>query len=174
MEANPINQVDTLNDNYETVVKDSSNILNEINFETEDDALIMKSIINSLEKEIVENFKDGKTVSIPYIGCIRKSVFQKRISDRTDEIKENYRTMTPEEYKEYHRKLFKETAIEVQKQNYIKYRFRRIRSINKKKYDELVFVHGIHYADFWIKSIYWLKDVPFDPEVQAAYDRLKD
>lgn len=174
MGTSAINQVDIINDNYETIVKDSFNILNEINFESDDDALIMKSIISSLEKEAAQAVRDNKCVSIPYVGCVRKNAKHREALKIMDEIKESYRNMSAEEYRAYCKRTFKDIALTVNYNEYVKRCIRHIRAINREEYDRLTFLYGIHYANIYIKSIYWLEYIPFDPEVQAAYDRLNE
>lgn len=61
-----------LDDNYVLTYKDVDNILDDIDFVDDDDRILCKTIINSLEKEAAAQLLAGKCVQLPYIGIIRR------------------------------------------------------------------------------------------------------
>lgn len=165
---------DSSTEEYDIIVKDSNDILNEINFSNDNDALIMKTIISNMERDIANELVKGHTVAIPFIGRVWKNPARELLRPYKKELFENSKYMSREEYIEECKKLFGEVRKELDYLDFVKGALKRIKMKNKVKYDKYFLSLGKTYADMYIKSIYWLSYVPYDQEVQDQFDRLKD
>lgn len=162
------------NDAYKIITKNKNDILNEMEFETEDDKYICESIIANLEKDIADGLKDMKTVQIPFIGSIRINPVKRKLRDAKLHLSDVRKRMSKEEYKDYVRDLvadFKEEQKNIDKEKLI---MNKIKSNNKTKYEELYKRLGKSYADMFLYSIRLLKEIPFDEEWENHYQFLKD
>lgn len=164
---------ETLNSEYSFIVKNKTDILNELNFTDDEDRFITDSIITNLEKHASESIRNGKAAQLPYIGVVRKNPLREIIRANYNNFKVARKHMTKEEYKEYASEtinLEREKLIAKEKKDLI---IKRLISRNKKKYDRLYIELGKHYATVYILSLYWMEAVEFDQDVQDMYDSLK-
>lgn len=166
------NDIESLPDDFPITVKDSSNILAEINFKTTDDMLLMKSIVNSMEKEIADSVSKDLCVSIPYIGRIRRNNYKQYFLSRKEEHKTAKKHLSREDYAAYI-KEFKNDYYENKKaEDELQLKIKRLKSIFKDKYKLYSTKINKAYADLFIHSLMWFEVVPFDQEVQDQFDRL--
>lgn len=168
-EPNEINDVYTSS----VVYKTTKDIISDIAFESEDDAIICDCIIDDLERDIADNVKNMKCAQIPFIGCIRINPVLKEISNKKLHLSTIRKSLTKEQYKEHVKSYvidIKKRQSEKDKLNLIFYKIRRH---NRKKYDYYCKRLGRNYAELFIKAIYWLKEVPFDAEWESKYQELK-
>lgn len=159
---------------YVIVSKGKNDILNELDFENEEERLLCDSIISNLEKTASDTIRNMKVAQIPFIGCLRINPVKRKLRDAKLHLRAVRKSLTKEQYKEHVRSYvidLKEKQIE---EDRIKLAFTRIRRNNKKKYEQLFKKCGRAYAELFIMSIYWLKDVPFDQEWEEHYQSLKD
>lgn len=159
---------------YVIVSKDKNDILNELDFENEEERLLCDSIISNLEKTASDTIRNMKVAQIPFIGCLRINPVKRKLRDAKLHLRAVRKSLTKEQYKEHVRSYvidLKEKQIE---EDRIKLAFTRIRRNNKKKYEQLFKKCGRSYAELFIMSIYWLKEVPFDQEWEEHYQSLKD
>lgn len=159
---------------YVIVSKNKNDILNELDFENEEERLLCDSIISNLEKTASDTIRNMKVAQIPFIGCLRINPVKRKLRDAKLHLRAVRKSLTKEQYKEHVRSYvidLKEKQIEEDK---IKLVFTRIRRNNKKKYEQLFKKCGRAYAELFIMSIYWLKEVPFDQEWEEHYQSLKD
>ena len=77
-----------LDDDYLLIYKDIDNILDDIDFVTEDDRVLCRSIVDSLEKEAAAQLLAGQCVQLPYIGNIRRSPIKMAMISHYKEFKE--------------------------------------------------------------------------------------
>lgn len=168
-----VNNIDELDSQYNIIIKDSNDIINEMNL-SDDDSLITKSIVEGMEKAIADALVDGKTVSIPYIGRVRKNPVKKHLKEHYEELREARSHMSYEEYRQFCGNIVNDIKSKIAYEDFIKFNLARIKSANKAKYNKLYIALGEAYANVYIKSIFWLKYVPFDRDVQEAFDNLKD
>lgn len=159
---------------YDIIVKDSNDILNEFNFSNDDEALTMKTIVSNMERDIADALVKGQTVAIPFIGRVWKNPARELLRPYKKELFENREYMSRDEYIEECKRLFGEVRKELDYVEFVKKALRRIKMRNKVKYDKYFLSLGKTYAELYIKSIYWLQYVPFDAEIQEQFDRLKD
>lgn len=156
---------------YVLIYKDKDLILNNIDF-SEDERLICDDIINSLEKEVANQVKAGKTVSIPMIGTIEPNWYRKGIIDKRLELKEYKENHTEAEYKDY----FKSICNSIKEEHYNKEKqdktFRQFKTKVLPKYIKLCTTKSVIYANAWLKTISMLTVVEFDPEIEEIYERF--
>lgn len=166
-----LTDIDT--DDYSIITKNTKDILNDMNFEDEDDRYMCYSIINNLEKFASDSIRDMKIVSLPFIGCLRISPVRRKLRDTKLHLHNIRQAMTKEEYKEYVTGLVKEWNEEQREADAEKLLMTKIKRNNKKKYEELYKKLGRAYANMYIKAIRLLDYVPFDLEWEEHYQELK-
>lgn len=169
-----INKIEEVNEDFTITVKNKSDILNELNFKSEEDKLLCESIIDSLENSVYDNVRDGLTVSIPYIGNLRRNKVYESIAQSKKNFKAVRSFVSKEEYKQYVVEVIvdaKTKQLELDKRKVL---ITHLRRVNKKKYERYYMDFGRAYAELYLTAILWLREIPFDRDVQDAYDRLKE
>lgn len=159
---------------YIIVSKDKNDILNELDFENEEERLLCDSIISNLEKTASDTIRSMKVAQIPFIGCLRINPVKRKLRDAKLHLKAVRKSLTKEQYKEHVRTYVVDLKEKQKEEDKVKLAFTRIRRNNKKKYEQLFKKCGRAYAELFIMSIYWLKEVPFDQEWEEHYQSLKD
>lgn len=158
----------------ELVQQDIKDILKNCHFDTKEDLFLCEDIINHIEKEVAENFKARKICNIPYIGCIRFSPVKEFVDNNGKQLHEIRKTMTSDEYKLYFKSKVTEVQIKDKEKEKRKLFLKRIRINNRSKYEELYKTVGKAYAECFIFCLSLMTIVPFDEDLQAMYDNLKD
>lgn len=170
---NNIVNTDEVDLDYTLIYKDKLNILSDINFENEDDALICEAIIDNLEKVASDNIKSGNNISIPFIGTIERNWYKEAIKNNYEDFKEYKANHTEEEYKEYFKSKceeFKESHAELED----KYkRDKRFKTYMLPRYISHCKKHSVAYANAWLKMIGCMKVVEFDPDIEEVYERFR-
>lgn len=161
-----------IGENYVIISKDTNDILNDMDFNDEDERLLCESIITNLEKNAASSIREMKTVSLPFIGCIRINPIKRKLRDAKLHLSLMRKNMTKAEYKQHVKDIVHEFGQEMDKADAEKLIMTKIRRNNKKHYDELYKKLGRAYAEMFIFSIRALKDIPFDKEWQEKYDEL--
>lgn len=159
---------------YVIVSKNKNDILNELDFENEEERLLCDSIISNLEKTASDTIRDMKVAQIPFIGCLRINPVKRKLRDAKLHLRAVRNSLTKEQYKEHVRSYVVDLKEKQKEEDRIKLTFARIRRNNKKKYEQLFKKCGKAYAELFIMSIYWLKEVPFDSKWEEHYQSLKD
>lgn len=167
-------EIEDVNDEFALTVKDYEDIVEEINFDTEDEKLTCSSIIENMEKCIANNLKNEKCVNIPYIGNLRKNAAIMAINKHKQTMAVVRKHMSKEEYKEHVRGYVQETKQKQKELDKEKFVIKKLKNKYKKRYKLLYSRSGKAHAELFIKSLLWFKPVPFDQEVQDAYDNLKN
>ena len=173
-ETNNINKIEEVNEDFSITIKSKSDILNELDFKTEEDKLLCESIIDSLENTVYDSVRDGLTVSIPYIGNLRRNPIYESITESKKNFKAIRACVSKEQYKQHVVEVIIDAKEEQAKKDRLKATLTNIKRINKKKYEKYYMEFGRAYAQLFLTAIYWLKEIPFDPEVQAAFDNLNE
>lgn len=163
-----------IGDNYVIISKDTNDILNDMDFNNEEERLLCESIINNLEKQAATEIRNMKIVSLPFIGCIRINPIKRKLRDAKLHLSVIRRNMTKSEYKQYIKDIVHEFGQEMDKSDAEKLIMKKIRSNNKKRYDALFKRLGKGYADMFIFAVRKLKEVPFNVEFEELYQTLKD
>lgn len=159
---------------FTIVSKDRHDIINEINFDNEEERLLCDSIISSLEKTASDTIRSMKIAQIPFIGCLRINPVKRKFRDSKLHLSAVRKSLTKEQYKEHVRSYIIDLKEQQKEEDKLKLIFIRIRRNNKKKYETLFKNCGKAYAEMFIMSIYWLKEVPFNLEWEEHYQSLKD
>lgn len=159
---------------YVIVSKNKNDILNELDFENEEERLLCDSIISNLEKTASDTIRNMKIAQIPFIGCVRINPVKRKLRDAKLHLRAVRKSLTKEQYKEHVRSYVIDLKEKQKEEDRIKLAFIRIRRNNKKKYEQLFKKCGKAYAELFIMSIYWLKEVRFDSEWEEHYQSLKD
>lgn len=154
------------------ISKTKSDILNELDFEDEEERLLCDTIISNLEKTASDAIRDMKAVQLPYIGCLRINPVKRKLRDAKLHLSAVRKSLTKEQYKDHVRSYVVDLKEQLKEEDRVKLLFTRIRRNNKERYEQLFKKCGKAYAELFIMSIYWLKEVPFDAEWQEKYDEL--
>lgn len=165
--------VEDIGEEYVIISKDTNDILNDMDFVDEDERLLCESIITNLEKYAAASIKDMKIVSLPFIGCVRINPIKRRLRDAKLHLSLIRKNMSKTDYKQYVKDIVDEFGEEMSKVDTEKLIMTKIRSNNKKRYDEYYKKLGRAYAEMFIYSIRLLKEVPFDIEWEEYYQELK-
>lgn len=163
-----------IGENYVIISKDTNDILNDMDFNNEDERLLCESIITNLEKDAASAIREMKTVSLPFIGCLRINPIKRKLRDAKLHLSLMRKNMSKDDYKQHVRDIVHEFGQEIDKADAEKLIMTKIRRNNKKRYDELYKKLGRAYAEMFIFSIRGLKEVPFDSEWEEYYQNLKD
>ena len=159
------------NDQYEIIVNKMPDIINMLNL-SEDNQLLMESIITGIETTAAEFIRDGKIAQLPAVGCIRKDPIKKIVRDNHTNFKIARLHMDKEQYKEHVKGFIVDAKKKLNKADKTKEYSRQVRTRNRKKYDKLYASIGREYAEMYIHAIMLLSVVEYDQEVQDAYDKI--
>lgn len=168
-----INNIEEADNEYVIISKNISDILSDMDFEDEEEKILCESIITNLEKSAAASIREMKTVSLPYIGCLRINPIKRRFRDAKLHLSLMRKNMSKEDYKNYVRDTYRQFALEQKKIDEEKLIMTRIKRCNKKKYEELYKKLGRNYANMFIYSIRLLTPIDFDAEWEEQYQRLK-
>lgn len=168
---NECNELDT---EYIIVSKNKDDILNELDFDNEEEKILCDSIISNLEKSISDTIRSMKVAQIPFIGCVRINPIKRKLKDSKLHLRAVRKNLTKEQYKEHVRSFIVDLKIKQKEDDRIKLTFTRIRRNNNKKYETLYKNCGKAYAELFIMSIYWLKEIPYSQEFEDRYKELKE
>ena len=80
--------------------------------------------------------------------------------------------MTKGQYQDHVREIVIDAKETLEKEAKQKAIVKLVRSRNKKKYDLLYTTVGKHFAEMYILSILYIKEVPYVREVQEHFDNL--
>lgn len=158
-----------LDDDYLLIYKDIDNILDDIDFVTEDDRVLCRSIVDSLEKEAAAQLLAGQCVQLPYIGNIRRSPIKMAMISHYKEFKEKRSELSREEYVAYCKGVMKKEKMKIQNMEIHK----RKMNVFKKKYLKLWMdkrkQFGDAYANLYLLCYRNWTVVEFDWDVEIAY-----
>lgn len=163
-----------IGENYVIISKDINDILNDMDFNDEDECLLCESIITNLEKDAASAIREMKTVSLPFIGCLRINPIKRKLRDAKLHLSLMRKNMSKDDYKQHVKDIVHEFGQEMDKADAEKLIMTKIRRNNKKRYDELYKKLGRAYAEMFIFSIRGLKEVPYSQEFEDYYNQLKD
>lgn len=174
MDESVINVINEVDEEYVIISKTKYDILNELDFENEEERLLCDSIITNLEKTASDNIRSMKVTQIPSIGCIRINPVKRELRKAKLHLSAVRKNITKEQYKEHVRSFVIDLKEKQKEKDRLKLIFVRIRRNNKKKYEILFKKCGKIYAELFIMSIYWLDEVSYDSEWEEHYQSLKN
>ena len=164
--------INEIEDEYQIIVKNKNDILNEMDFENEEERVLCDDIITNLEKMIADSISSMKVAQIPFIGCVRINPIKRKLRDSKLHLSNIRKSLTKEQYKEHVRSFVIDMKEKQKQEDRNKVVFHRIRSNNKKRYEELFKRCGRAYAELFIMSVYWMKEVPYDADWEFQYQVL--
>lgn len=159
---------------YPTVINDREDILDALEFKSLEDRVMCESIIESMDKDIAELISNDKVANIPFIGCVRRNPIRKVITDNFNNFRIARTHLTKEQYKEHVRCIVNDAKEELKEKEFHKRFINRVRSRNKKKYERYFLTYGKAYAEMYIKAILLMEEVPFNPEVEEAFETIRN
>lgn len=174
MEDNLSNDINETNDEYIIISKNTDDILNDMDFENEEERILCESIITNLERTAATNIRNMNAVSIPYIGVLRINPVKRKFATSKLHLSLMRKNMTKEEYKNHVRDTVRGFAKEQKELDEKKLIVTRIKRNNKKKYEEYYKKLGSAYANMYIEAIRLLKELPFDADWEEHYQSLKN
>lgn len=158
---------------YALEVLREKDILADIDFKSDDDFNICKDIIFHLENKLAGVLKDGGTVSLPYVGRLRKPLVKQEYYKNRKLLKVARSVMTAEDYKGYKKDVYRECVAKISSKDKLNQLRRRIKALNRKRYNEKYKVFGERGANLWVESLLWLTPIEFNQEVQDVYDKIE-
>lgn len=174
MEQQLESNIAEIDNSFAVVVKTQEDIINELDFKTEEDKRLCIDIIDSLGLSIANTIRQQKVAQIPLIGCVRINPVRKKFNESRKTFSAIRNNTTKEGYRQYIKDFIGELKEKQKEKDEYKLIITRIKKVNKKKYDYLARNLGRAYAELFIMSIYWLKEVPFDADWEEWYQSLKE
>lgn len=174
MEQHIQNDIAEIDNNFKIIVKDKNDIINNISFNTKEEKRLCIDIIDSMSLSIATAIKQQKVAQIPYIGCVRINPVRKEFNENRKTFSAIRKGITKSQYRQYIKDFVGELRNKQKIKDSYKLIITRIKRNNKKKYDYLARNLGRSYAELFIMSIYWLKEIPFDAEWEEWYQSLKE
>lgn len=158
--------------NKETYSTDD--IISLIEFESKDDAEIMRDIISLFMSDASKAIAKEKIVKIPYIGTVQKNIFRSRFNKAKTEFKELRGTLEKEEYKAEILRIRRNIKEQVKKEKENDVELRKLRRSYRKEWEFLCEKINQEYADNYIYFKYGncYSIVPFDEDVEYALQEL--
>lgn len=160
----------TLKNGYKLEVVRQNNILADIDFADDIEFNICKDIITQLEDKSAAVLAESKTISLPYIGRLRKPLVKQEMNKQRKLIKFARQNMDKIDFKQYIRDTYKECVDKVASKDLKNKLRRQLIALNRKKYNEKYNLFGEFGANLWIESLLWLQPIEFNQEVQDVYD----
>ena len=128
-----LNDINEANEEYVIISKTKDDILNELDFENEEERLLCDSIISNLEKTASDTIHDMKVAQIPFIGCLRINPVKRKLREAKLHLSAIRKNISKEQYKEHVRSYIIDLKEQQKKEDALKLIFTRIRRNNKKK-----------------------------------------
>lgn len=167
------NDLNNDTDEYVCIFKDIDNILDDLNYNNED-RMICRSIITSLENEAAKQLSNKKCVQLPFIGNIRKHKIREALVSHYKDFKEARKRMTKEEYNQYARSILKQEKQRIKEEERKLKNRNNLKSTNYSLWLSKFRKFGEHYANFWLYSISMFTIVELDPDVELAYREIME
>lgn len=169
-----VQDIDQLDNDYVLICKDINDIINDANFKDKREEDSCRMIIDFIEKNIANGIKNYKCMQLPFVGCMRYNPMDKAMLKYRLELKFARKNMSKEEYKEYFKSIWYKEKSKVQSEEIRNRYISSLRSINKKRYNELYLKFGRAYAEAYVYTLTLLEYVPFNQEIQDRYDELEN
>ena len=167
-------EITYLSGGYALEVVRTNDILADIDFNNSDDFDICKDIILQLETKAAQVLKEGKTISLPYVGRLRKPLVKHEYLKNRTLLKVAKSVMTKEDYNQYKKETYKECVAKISSEDNLKKLRRRVIALNRKKYVQKYKLFGEVIANIWIESILWLQPIEFNQEIQDVFDKIEE
>lgn len=159
-------EIDT---DYILVYKDIDNVLDDIDFVTQDDRILCRSIIDSLEKEAAAQLLAGKCIQLPYIGNIRRSPIKMAMINHYKDFKEKREVLTRSEYITYCKDVMKKEKMRIQNEELRKRKMNTFKKKKLKQWMNKMKQFSAAYANAWLLSVTTFTVIEFDWDIEQAY-----
>lgn len=173
MEFKDLNNKEIISSEVDTefplIFKDIDNILDDMTFSNKEDRILCRTIIDSLEKEASVQLLEGKCVQLPYIGNIYRNKLKLAMTSHYKDLKEKRKELTKEEYKEYCRNIARKENMRIQNEEVAKRKLNTFKRKHLKMWMDKRNKFGDAYANLWLRFIKTWKDIPFNWDVEIAY-----
>lgn len=160
---------DVVIDDYTMIYKDIDNILEDIGLVTEDDKILCRTIIDSLEKEAAAQLLAGQCVQLPYIGNIRRSPIKMAMISHYKDFKQKRTELTKDEYVAYCKDVMRKEKMKIQKLEVHKRKMNTFRRRYMKLWMDRKKSMGDAYANLWLFAFKNWTVIDFDWDVEIAY-----
>lgn len=154
------------------IEKSLEDIIDDIGFKTDEQALICKDIISHLERTAAEEINKGNCVQMPFIGALRKNPLKQTLEENRGKFRTMSKHLSKENFKEYTAEVFRTKKEELRHKDYIKTKEKEIRNKYKNKYETYYKILGPAYANMFVKSIMMLRIVEFNQEFEDHMQEL--
>lgn len=165
-------EVTNLKNGYRLEVLRQKDIFANMSFENDDDLNICKDIINQLETKAAAVLAKGNTVSLPYIGRLRKPLVHEELQKHRKLLKVARTVMNKNDFKDYRWDTYRECVAKIASEDEQKKLRRKLIAANRKRYTEKYKLFGESGANLWIESLLWLQPIEFNQEVQDVFDEI--
>lgn len=162
-----------LDNGYQLITKNRRDIIEEMCFENEDEKLLCTSIIDNLEKSIVEAVKEHKIAQIPYVGSLRINPAYEKFKAYKPMLHNIRQALGKDGYITYIKELKHNLNKEVEVNDRRNWYKKRTYFNNKDKYEYLCKNIGVSYANMYIFSLGLFKEIPYDKEWEDKYRELE-
>lgn len=167
-----IKNIEEINAEYVLICKDTDDIIEDIKFKDKKEEDNCRMIVDFIEKTIATGLAEKKRMQLPFVGILQYNPLDAAMSKHYTELKLARRTMSKDEYKEYAKDVYYTEKKNVKYKQVQKEYIRKLKSKNKKKYNNLCVLLGKTYADCYMYCMTLMAEVPFDVELQERYDEL--
>ena len=133
---------------------------------------VMKEIITQFDNEMGDAILANKIISIPYIGNLRKNNAKLEFNKKKAAISIAKKYMSKEDLIEYIKECRRESKEIAAKKDRLNVIIRQNILNNRKKYERLILKCGKAYADMFILSISCFDVVPFDQDIEDAWQEI--
>lgn len=162
---------DDIDADYVMIYKDIDNIIDDIPKDVETKTII-RSIVDSLEKEASEQLKKGKCVRIPFICTMKRNNVSMVLQAHYKDFKERRTWMTKDAYNAYVKEIFHNAKIKELEEDEEKKKLIKFKQKLKKQYEKMIKIHGKCYAEVWFLAMSLFREVVFDEEIEEQYKKI--
>lgn len=166
--------IDFIDNEFIIVDKNMKDILSELDFKDEEEALLCESIMSNLEKSIADGISNMKVVQLPFIGTLRINPVRRQLSNSSKAFHIARTHLTKEEYKQHVGSYvidLKEKQAKLDRERLL---IIKIKRNNKIKYNELFKKFGKAHAEMYIYAVRLMEEIPFNSEWEEQYQKLKE
>lgn len=158
------------------IVYSVDDIIGFMDFEDSRDADITREIITDMDKEFRRTLNMNQTIKIPYIGKLTKNLqkieFKRNRFEFLKSIKKSPIKLTKEEIRERIKQINRDSYKKVNDEQRFNVLFKKNKQANIKEYERRLVKMGKVMADMYIFSITAATPMPFDEELEEAYQKL--
>lgn len=158
---------------------EADDIIERLDFKSEEEALICRDIVNSVESIAAEFLKEQKPAFLPFVGTMslaygRLEVYKKKGEFYKMRKDVRLNIITKEEYKVKCAKIINDSENNKERNQEYLENLRTVRAFNQNNYRFIIHTKGLKAAEKYIETLASFKVVEFDQEVEDLYNNLED